>query len=548
MTQTVLGVGIDTARYGHHAFFLDQNKRQAAAPFHFKEDAAGYERLKKVLATLAKKHPMAEFRVHLDPAGSYANNLTQFLQSLESPKVIVSIGRPEANESYRKAIFGKKKADPVESAACARFAISEKPAPAPVFSSQMESLRRCVSTIEAVAKQKTQTVNQLHAILANTFPELAVYVSDISSCYCLKLLEKYPTAKRIAAAKLDSLLSIPHMGEELAKAIHAAAKRSTACSQDEIVELLVQQRVKQIQLMEQQHKQLEKTLVKAWDSLPEGPYKQLITICGFGIQTAASLVAKIVDIQRFESSSDLIGYFGCYPEYRDSGTDQQGKAKRHIGWSMAAHGNDLVRRNLYMAAQAAAQHNPAIKALYVRQRQQGKEHAVAIGHCMTKLLRIAYSLWKKNQAFDPNYQAQRQQQQEADQGKEKVVGSKKEVKPHRKGVTTTSPRVHKPKDVSKRQPLNYVVLKSQLIIEDILTHYKWKRTTERGSQLRGACPLCKDQDDRNFSANRSRQVFCCHRCGKKGNALDLLVELSQRPLHEAAWDWIETQGLKPETL
>jgi len=58
--------------------------------------------------------------------------------------------------------------------------------------------------------------------------------------------------------------------------------------------------------------------------------RKLVTITGFGIQTAASLVAKIVDIGRFESSSDLIGYFGCYPEYRDSGTDQQGKAKRRV--------------------------------------------------------------------------------------------------------------------------------------------------------------------------------------------------------------------------
>lgn len=548
MTNPVLGVGIDTARYGHHVSFLDQFQRTASTAFHFKEDADGYDKLKKTLAALAKKHPDADIRVHLDPAGSYANNLTRFLQTLDLPKVIVSIGRPEANENYRKAIFGKKKADPVESLACARFAVAEKPSPAPLFSPQMESLRRCVSTLEAVAKQKTQTVNQLHAILADTFPELAVYVSDISSAYCLKLLEKYPTAKRIAAAKLDSILNIPHMREDLAKAIHDAAKRSTACTADPIAELLVEQRIKQIQMIELQHKQLEKTLVNAWDSLPDGPYKQLITITGFGIQTAASLVAKIVDIGRFETSSDLIGYFGCYPEYRDSGTDPQGNAKRRVGWCMAAQGNDLVRRNLYMAAQVAAQHNPAIKALYARQRQLGKEHGVAIGHCMTKLLRIAHSLWKKNQAFDPNHEAQRQEQYEAEKGKEKVVGSRKEVKPHRKGVTTTAPRVHKTTPPSKRQPLNFVVFKSQLSIEEVLTHFGWKRKTERGSQLRGACPLCKHSDDRNFAANRSRQVFCCHRCGKKGNALDLLTELSQSTLHDAAWDWIDEKGIAAPVL
>lgn len=218
---------------------------------------------------------------------------------------------------------------------------------------------------------------------------------------------------------------------------------------------------------------------------------------------------------------------------------------------MAAQGNDLVRRNLYMAAQAAAQHNPAIKALYARQRQLGKEHGVAIGHCMTKLLRIAYSLWKKNMPFDLQHEVKKQQAHQAAKEqleKEKVVGSRKEVKPHRKGVTTTSSKVHQKTEASKRLPLNYVVLKSQLSIEDILVQYQWKRATERGAQLRGPCPLCQHTDDRSFAANRTRQVFCCHRCGKKGNALDLLVELTKHPLHEAAWDWIDIQGLTAPLL
>ncbi len=35
-----LGVGIDTARYGHHVSFLDEQKRSAAKSFHFTESSA----------------------------------------------------------------------------------------------------------------------------------------------------------------------------------------------------------------------------------------------------------------------------------------------------------------------------------------------------------------------------------------------------------------------------------------------------------------------------------------------------------------------------
>ena len=70
MNQTVFGVGIDTARYGHHVSFLDQQQRTAFACFHFKEEAAGFDKLKKVLVNLAKKNPEAEIRIHLDPASN----------------------------------------------------------------------------------------------------------------------------------------------------------------------------------------------------------------------------------------------------------------------------------------------------------------------------------------------------------------------------------------------------------------------------------------------------------------------------------------------
>ena len=73
--------------------------------------------------------------------------------------------------------------------------VNENPAATQDFSSAMDSLRRCVSAIESMATERTMAVNQLHNLLASVFPELAVYVSDVASSHCLKVLEKYPTAK-----------------------------------------------------------------------------------------------------------------------------------------------------------------------------------------------------------------------------------------------------------------------------------------------------------------------------------------------------------------
>ena len=115
-----LGVGIDTARYGHHVSFLDEQKRTAAKSFYFTESAEGYQQLQAALTKLAEKHPGVHFHIRLDAAGQYAENLLQWLHRLPLATTI-SVGQPARNKAYRQVHFDKRKADPVESLACARF-------------------------------------------------------------------------------------------------------------------------------------------------------------------------------------------------------------------------------------------------------------------------------------------------------------------------------------------------------------------------------------------------------------------------------------------
>lgn len=222
-------VGIDTARYGHHVSFMVEEKRSAAKPFHFNEDAAGYQRLRKALDALVKKHPHVLLHIHMDAAGQYAENLLQWLHRQDLP-AIISVGQPARNKAYRKVHYDKRKADPVESQACARFGVVERPRPTPPQAPAFAILRDTVAQMEASAKTRTRLINQLHNLLARAFPELSVQVKDISQKAILKLLERYPTAQRVAAAKLSSLQSIPHLKPELAAKLHEAAKQSTASS------------------------------------------------------------------------------------------------------------------------------------------------------------------------------------------------------------------------------------------------------------------------------------------------------------------------------
>src|SRR5262245_1618489 len=104
-TQTTLshiGVGIDTARYGHRVTFLRPYQKPAAAALTVMENREGYEQLRERLRQLHDRHPNALFHVHIDAAGQYATNLQRFLESLDLP-LQISVGEPKRNKDYHKA-------------------------------------------------------------------------------------------------------------------------------------------------------------------------------------------------------------------------------------------------------------------------------------------------------------------------------------------------------------------------------------------------------------------------------------------------------------
>src|SRR5262249_2396317 len=176
-----IGVGIDPSRYGHYAAFLRHALHPAADELSFAESAQGYGQLQKRLEQLALRHPDASFAIRLDIAGQYADNLLHFLHQLADPSqpqagalakrdLTISCGDPQRNKNYRAAHFGAKKSDAVEARACARFAVNEGPAPTPVLAPALRVLRQVAARLQAVVRQRTRLINQLHQLLAASFP------------------------------------------------------------------------------------------------------------------------------------------------------------------------------------------------------------------------------------------------------------------------------------------------------------------------------------------------------------------------------------------
>jgi transposase len=588
-----IGVGIDTARYGHRVSFLRPDRQPAAKPLTVQENRAGYQALQQRLEQLHAQHPQAHFHIRIDAAGQYAANLEHFLRRLPLPCTL-SVGEPKRNKDYQKAHFPKRTTDDTESQAMARFAVVELPGATAAVAPAMTLLREVAGRLQAKVKQSTQASNRLHNLLARVFPELAHLTEDLTAAWVLHLLGKYPTAQRIAQARLASLQQIPYLGAELAAQVHLAAQQSVACLHGDVAEALVRDLVAGVRHAHSAEAKMRQLLAEAFAALPVSAHLQIQTIPGIGTATAAVLVSKIVDIERFATPEDLVGYFDVFPEENSSGVDKDGQPLPPGTMGMSSKGNDLVRAYLWNAARAAILHNPVIGAFYQRLRAKGKRGDVALGHCMCKLLHLVFAVWKTNRPFDatrgvvgqpgdadpsvvaagttPTASAQQPAVVAPDraaldgtdqpgcgvsQGGAAAPGQATAVAPEQgrpapqefaTAATIVAPPTAQPLSPPPRPArpkVDYAFLRRQVSLEQVLRHLGlFDQLRGRGQQRRGPCPLHGQGADTQptFSANLGKNIFQCFHadCHAHGNVLDLWAAVHRLPLYEAALHLAET--------
>jgi transposase len=558
-----IGVGIDTARYGHVVSFLRPDRQPAAKKLLVMENHDSYQVLRERLEQLQQQHPQAHFHIRIDAAGQYANNLERFLRSLPLPMTL-TIGEPKRNRDYQKAHFPKRETDETESIAMARFAVVEGPAATAAVPQEMVVLAEVAGRLQAQTKQATQAINRLHNLLARVFPELATCVHNVAAAWVLELLAKYPSAAKIAQARLASIEKIPYAPKAKAQAVHQAAGHSVASLRGPVAETLVRELVAAVQHSQASENTLRRLLIKTYQALPAGKHTHLTSILGIGDTTAAILVAKIIDIDRFATPEHLVGYFGIFPEEHSSGVDKEGRPLPLGTRVMSPRGNDLVRAYLWMAALSGLRSNPALRALYRRLKAKGKRGDVALGHCMRKLLHLVFAVWKTGQPFDakhypwiqeneapPSEASARRTPQASKAGNDKAVGHKRDRVPV-KQVVTTAPSTVKPMSAAVNPPrssavarpkVDFAYLRQQVTMEQVLGRLGildlFKGTAQ---QRRGPCPVHAEAPatmparKHTCSVQLSKNIFQCFQaeCAAHGNVLDLWAAVHRLPLYEAA--------------
>ena len=135
------------------------------------------------------------------------------------------------------------------------------------------------------------------------------------------------------------------------------------------------------------------TYIKQYPKLNED-YQRLLSISGIGQKTAISLLT-LFHTYPDTNRNQITALIGLDPIQKQSGTSVHGRSR------ISKHGNQMIRRCLYMPTLSSIKYNHKIKVFYERLVSKHKPKKVAVIAAMRKLLLIAHAIYKNKTVYVP---------------------------------------------------------------------------------------------------------------------------------------------------
>lgn len=123
---------------------------------------------------------------------------------------------------------------------------------------------------------------------------------------------------------------------------------------------------------------------------------KICTISGVGLQTAATVIAETNGFNLIRNSRQLVSYAGLDVIQKKSGTSVRGRM--HI----SKQGNPHLRQCLYFPSFSAVKYNKPMQNLYDRIVEKQAIKMKGYVAVQRKMLMLIYTLWKKNEAYNPS--------------------------------------------------------------------------------------------------------------------------------------------------
>jgi transposase len=263
-------------------------------------------------------------------------------------------------------------------------------------------LRIAMDIRSSICKALIRIKNKVNQWLDKYFPEFLEVFSDWEGKAALITLREFPTPDNILATGAESI--VVEWKKEVSRAVGlkraiklvAAAERSIG-----IQEGLRMARKELLALMDQydlymrQLTEIDQEIEELALQVPG--VKEMLTIKGIGITTAAGFMAEIGDINRFIHPSQIQKLAGLNLIENSSG-NHKGKT------SISKRGRSRLRSLMFRVIMPLVAKNEEFKALhqhYTARRENPLKKKQSLILLCCKLIRIIYAMVKKQVVYNP---------------------------------------------------------------------------------------------------------------------------------------------------
>jgi len=151
-------------------------------------------------------------------------------------------------------------------------------------------------------------------------------------------------------------------------------------------------------LIEKQIAEVEKEIIDTLndDAAIKEKINKICTIPGVGLSTAVTVIAETNGFNLIRNARQLVSYAGLDVVQKQSGISVKGRA--HI----SKKGNPHLRHCLHLPSFVAVKYNLPMQQLHHRIVEKQAIKMKAYVAVQRKMLMLIYTLWKKNEAYNPS--------------------------------------------------------------------------------------------------------------------------------------------------
>ena len=388
----MLYIGIDISKYKHDCIVIDESGVIIRNVFSFDNSRTGFDQFMEMYRSL---DPTEIKKIGFEATGHYQDNFKVYLErsGIEFMELNALLVYKFKNSRTLRGV----KTDKTDARLIATYLSSIEFKPYPKISYHILALRSLCKRHFDLINERTKYLIRITNFLDRTFPEFKEFIKgNIKSKTAMYILHNYGIPSKIMNINIQSYENLRkeshgHFSVAKFEKLKELAKNTIGFSYEtDLFEIKSLLRVydtlqEEISVVENE---ITTHLSKINSHIP--------SILGIGMVSAASIIAEIEDISRFDNPNKLLAFAGLDPRIYQSGT-QEFKGR------MNKKGSVVLRRVLMNCAESILIYNPAFYSYYKKKRNEGKSHRVAISHVARKLVRIIYKLETEHIDFDLSF-------------------------------------------------------------------------------------------------------------------------------------------------